>query len=87
MSIFQGYRIPLHKTPIQGKPLNQTSMSRVQKLLVDQEIAEMLKKGAILNVNHVNGEFLSNLFLVPKKDEGNRPVINLKKINKFMAQL
>ena len=44
----------------------------------------MLQKGAIQNVSHVSGEFLSNLFLVDKSDGGKRPVINLKNLNSFI---
>ena len=42
----------------------------------------MLQKGAIQQVSHTQGEFLSNLFLVGKKEGGNWPIINLKKLNK-----
>ena len=45
-----------------------------------------LEKGAISKVilkSPLTG-FLSNLFLVPKKDGGKRPVINLKGLNQFV---
>ena len=45
----------------------------------------MLNKGAIVETpNHLEGEFISNLFLVEKKDGGNRTVINLKLLNQFI---
>ena len=44
----------------------------------------MLNKGAIVETpNHLEGKFFSNLF-VEKKDDGNRPVINLKHLNRFI---
>ena len=49
-----------------------------QKELIDLEVKEMLQKGAISKVSHQEGEFLSQIFLVGKKDGGNRPVIKLK---------
>ena len=47
---------------------------------------EMLTKGAIQKGKSGPGEFLSNLFLVNKTDEGHRPVINLKFLNSFTPQ-
>ena len=44
----------------------------------------MLRKGAVHLVHSKGSQFLSNLFLVPKKDGGNRPVINLKALDSFI---
>ena len=50
-------------------------MARVNKeerLQINSEIKEMLRKGAIQQLKSQPGEFLSNLFLVNKKDGGNK---------------
>ena len=54
--------------------------------LVDLELKEMSRKGAIKRTQSVQGEFLSNLFLVWKKD-GYRPVISLKMLSQFIPFL
>ena len=59
-------------------------MSVEQFPLVEQEVLEMLENGAIQKVVPTQGEFLSNLLLVKKRNVGNRPVINLKNLNKFI---
>ena len=59
-------------------------MSKVQFLLVEQEVLEMLEKGAIKKKAPTQGQFLSNLFFLEKRDEGNCPVINLKNLNKLI---
>lgn len=48
------------------------------------EISEMMAKAAIQEAPQTGRGFLSNVFLVPKKDSGQRPVINLKALNEFV---
>ena len=42
-------------------------------------------KGAIQVVSPMEGELISPIFLVPKKDGGSRPVINLKRLNSHIV--
>jgi ribonuclease HI len=49
-----------------------------------EEIDQMLVKHAIEEVDPQTLGFYSTFFLVPKKDGGQRPVLNLKGLNKFV---
>ena len=59
-------------------------VSNAQKVVMQKEVQEMLRKGAITKVNPVVDQFLSNLILVEKKAGGNCPVINLKHLILFI---
>jgi len=60
-------------------------LSTEQLQLIREEVAEMVQKGAVEQIHPSKG-FYSNLFLVPKKDGGQRPVINLKALNQFVQK-
>ena len=87
LSVVKGYKIPFIKIPFQRKIPNFTKMNKKQIALVDLELKEMLKKGAIMRTQLAQGEFMSSLFLVGKKDGGYCPVINLKMLNQFIPFL
>ena len=87
LSVVKGYRITFIKIHFQQKIPNFTRMNKKQIALVNLELKEMLRKGAIKRTQPAQGEFLSNLFLVGKKDKGFRPVINLKMMNQFIPFL
>ena len=87
LSVVKGYKIPFIKIPFQRKIPNFTKMNKKQIALVDLELKEMLKKGAIMRTQPAQGEFLSILFLMGKKDGGYRPVINLKMLNQLILFL
>lgn len=53
-------------------------------VLVQNEVDVLLAKGAIKKVQNPFDEFISNIFLVPKKDGTSRPKINLKNLNEFV---
>ena len=61
-------------------------LSQEQQTLVSTEIQTLIEKKAITMVQPGQGGFVSQIFLVPKKDGGFRPVINLKALNKFIAE-
>ena len=45
----------------------------------------IFNKGTIIEIpNHLEGDFISNRFLVEEKDGGNRPVISLKHLNQVI---
>ena len=83
LELVKGYQIPFLSEPSQTAPPSSTSMSQEETAIVDQEIQKMLKKGAIKLVQpNTKNQFLSSIFIVPKKDSRHRPVINLKKLKK-----
>ena len=70
LDLADGYVIPFQRKPFQSKSPSQLAKSREQQKLMDKEVKEMLKKRAIRQASTVKGEFLSNLFLVKKKNGG-----------------
>lgn len=44
-----------------------------------------MEKGVIKKFRPSGNQFLNNLFLVKKRDEVNRPVVNLMELNKFIS--
>ena len=83
LDIVKGYKIPFHSKPFQIKNPFQPIVSQEGEELVKLEVKEMLR-GAIRKVQPSKGEFVSHLFLVKKKDWGQRPVINLKQLNPYI---
>lgn len=51
---------------------------------MQSEITHLLEIGAINKCTYVEGQYVSDIFLVPKKDDGFRFILNLKKLNKFV---
>jgi len=80
-----GIQIPFTIFPHQARVPPLTFHNQSGKVAREQEISEILQKGAILVVSPMHGEFLSSVFLVKKKDGGNRPVINLKELNSYVT--
>ena len=73
------------RKPFQEKVPTSIQFNETETHLIQKEISELLSKGAIREVVHEDGEFISNLFLVKKKNGKFRPVINLKHLNEFVS--
>ena len=73
--IVQGFKISFSQTPFPFDPPPLAKVNQEERLQINSEIKKMLRKGTIQQVISESGEFLSNLFLVNKKDGGHRSVI------------
>ena len=70
--------------PYQNKRPHPPVYQLEQTQLISTELGKLLQKGAIVEVMNPQGGGYSVLFLVPKKDGGQCPVINLKALNQFV---
>ena len=84
IDIVRGYKIDFHTTPWQ-KHVPKTTAVEKNLPLLQQEITKLVEKGAITPVHPTPMGFYSRLFLVPKKGDSFRPVIDLSHLNKFIA--
>ena len=88
LNTIQGYKIEFLSEPI-GRPPPQrgAALTSSEQSLLQEEVQKLQSKGAIVELapRETDRGFYSSLFLVPKKDGGMRPVINLKSLNEFVA--
>ena len=82
----QGYRIEFETAPHQVSWPMAPNFTAAQALAIDLGVSKLLEKGAVTQTPHTHGEFLSNIFLVPKKTGDMRPVINLKPLNRHVCK-
>ena len=73
--------------PIQTSLPNPPMLNQHEESMINNEVEKTVTKGAIEKMNHCPGEFLSNMYLVPKKTGDLRSVINLKPLNEFVAKI
>ena len=81
--VSKGYRIPMNNVPVQHSiPPNPAAAGLAHDILV-AEALDLKAKHAIKVVDHVEGEYISSYFAVPKPNRPDqyRPILNLKFFN------
>ncbi|ROL51349.1 Transposon Ty3-G Gag-Pol polyprotein [Anabarilius grahami] len=90
LMIEQGdYRIQFGSPPPKFNGVLPTVVAPEQSLVMEQEVTTLLQKGAIERVpppSKMSG-FYSRYFIVPKKDGGLRPIIDLRVLNRSVKKL
>lgn len=85
LSAISGYKIPLLCKPDESLSSNFChKYTKAESKLMANEINHLLSIGAITKCSPIAGQFISDIFLVPKKDGYMRFILNLKKFNKFV---
>lgn len=75
VSTIKGYKIEFDKKPVQEKIPVPIKFNNKEKELIDKEIVDMLVKGAIKESFDESEQFISNIFLVKKKNGKCMPVL------------
>ena len=78
----EGVDIDFTELPVQEKPAYNHKCSTEQIHAIDLEVSELLKKGVIMQAHHSNKEYISPIFVRPKRDNRWRMILNLKELNK-----
>ncbi len=88
-TVEKGYRIQFGAPPPPFKGLFLTCVSPEQALVLEQEVSSLLRKEAIKVVPPLDREsgFYSRYFVVPKKDRGLRPILDLQLLNRSVRRL
>ena len=72
-------------TPVQPYPPKQIHFSPSEREIITEEISKLLSKGVLEKTEHAEGDFLSTIFVRPKKDGSYRMILNLKPLNEFVS--
>ncbi len=80
----KGYLIEFTNDPYQRTRPHPPQYGAELMAQMRVELTELLQKGAVAQMQQAKGGFYSTLFLVPKKDGRQRPVINLKALNQYV---
>ena len=82
-----GYKLPFTSPQHQTSAKAPLTFSRHELEKVDSEVALLREKGVLHVACPVPNQFVSSLFLVPKRDGNSRPVINLKDLRSSVRSL
>ena len=83
LQMVSGLHIEFKETPFQMERFPTNALLKNQ-VVVDEEIESLIKKKVIKLDSKEQGDFISPIFLRPKKDGTFRMVLNLKTLNTFV---
>ena len=84
--MISGIDIEFELLPFQFLPPRAIDFNEEECAIIDAEINKFLDKDIIVEACHCDGEYLSNIFIRPKKDGGHRVILNLKKLNEYVVK-
>ena len=69
------------QVPCQPRVPPQIRFNEKEQIIIDTEIKNFLERGIIEKAFHCEGEYISNIFIRPKKNGTYRVILNLKPLN------
>lgn len=80
-----GYKIEFIEQPFQNCVPKQNLLNAKDEVYMDEVLGNLLNEGVVTEVSSHPKQFISTYFLVKKPNGDYRFVLNLKKLNKFIA--
>lgn len=84
LNVVTGLQLNFECKPFQMRLPKQHCFSAAEASAIDAEVQKLLNKGIIVETRHEEDQFVSPIFLRPKKDGTNRMILNLKELNEFV---
>ena len=81
LEMIQGCPIEFESMPKQLSKAHPISHNPDERKIINIELDKLLSKGVIKETTHLNGEFLSSIFVRQKKDDSYRMILNLNDLN------
>ena len=80
----QGHELELTEMPTQGRAPEEFHLSQELEKSITEELSKLLEKGAITPVaqSYLADSFVSQMFLMPKKNGSYKPIMDLRELNK-----
>ena len=85
-TVEKGVSIPFMRRPTEGFARGNFVFNEASQI-IESEVAALLKKGAIEEIDEGDARFLCGIFVIPKSSGGNRMIINLKPVNRFIETI
>ena len=83
LQLIRAHQLEFKRIPPVSTHCHQRELSQEQSAALDKEVQDFLEKEAIEKVMSPGG-FYSPLFVVPKRDGGWHPIINLRRLNQYL---
>ncbi len=84
LSDVRNYKLKFREPPHQNFPMPELKFSKEEMEFLILEIDSLNQKRVVVESEHQEGEFVSNIFLREKKEKGKfRMILNLSHLNKF----
>ena len=84
LSAIRGVKIEFVAHPKQTLIPREYNFNAAEVVIIDKQIEKFLQTGVIETTSHCKGEYISNIFIWPKKDGSYRLILNLKNLNQFV---
>ena len=84
LQMVTGLKVDWQTRPSCSYQCREPKFNADQTLALDQEVTNLLTKGAIERTTESHPQFVGHLFLRPKKDGGKRPIYNMRPLNHYV---